>query len=644
MGKITNTLLSHISHPSRSVFAAGMGHIPAYVKVLLPAIILISMQAIPYCMQAKVKGGVSRAAVESQRVRDKARHFYLKGVEAEAQGKGDIATEYYRYAYSVDSTYPEAAYQYGIRRLTLPGDSSATPREIARSRRIIERFTNTYSGDLFPQLVYARLLDQLQMPEAYIEILEKMRGYHPTNSDIVQLLSNAYMDNRQYDKALEAIDAYSLAEGEDYESTVRKATVQIAKGDSIGALRTVDGMIAKFPRNTQYPVFKSQLYLYLDHPDSALMIAEQAERLVEPGTGGAVKLQLADIYRQQGDSLNFDAKINEALLAEDIPFETKNAILTEYLQDLIAQAGDRTRGDRLFDGLLRQYPHESSLRALSSRYAASKGDMDKAVEEIEYALDLDGQNADYWELAMMYMLSDSDWDKAYALYKKSLETLESPSIQMDLMIGNVAIMKDQYDEALKIYSEALEKHYPGQIINKPLDMNALAPYLTYETIDPLISLYRQIGDAYYFKNEFDEMKVNYENALLLNSYDPLTLNNYAYYLIKDKNRVTDESLRRADELSKSAIDVEPDNMIYQDTRAWVYFMKGEYAEALEMMQKVMEKIDSITDDESRHEYYSHYGDILYANDRKEEAVSAWEEALKAQPDDAELKNKITNGL
>lgn len=610
--------------------------------ILLP--ILVISFASQYSAARGTKGGIAQS-VEKERLRNKARHYYLRGVEAEAEGKGDIATEYYKYAYMVDTTYPEAAYQYGIRRLTLPVESSGpSADEIARTRKIIEKFTDAYPADLFPQLVYARLLDQLQMSDAYISILEKVRGYHPTNSDIVQLLSNAYMDSRQYDKALEAIDAYSLAEGEDYESTVRKATVQIAKGDSIGALGTVDKMILKYPRNPQYPVFKSQLYMYLNMPDSAMAIARKAESMVEPGTGGAVKLQIADIYREQGDSVNYDTKVYEALLTEDIPFDTKNAILTEYLQDLLTQDGDRTRGDRLFDGLLQQYPHEASLRALSSRYAASKGDMDKASEDIAYALDLDSHNSDYWELAMMYVLSDADWDKANALYKKSLDILGETSLQMDLMIGNVAMMKDDYDSALKIYQSALDKHFPGQTLNKTLDLNALAPYLTYETIDPLISLYRQIGDVYNFKGELDNVKVNYENALMLNPYDALTLNNYAYYLIKDEKDITPEGLERADELSKSAIDVAPDNLIYQDTRAWVYFNKGEYRDALEMMEKVMEQIDKITEPDEIYEYYSHYGDILYKNDMKDEAVKAWKKALDAKPDDTVLLKKIKHGF
>lgn len=603
-------------------------------------VILLVVASFAGSIQGK-NGATEREAAAR---RAKARHFYLSAARYEAEEKLDMASELYQRAYEIDTTYPEAAFQSGIRRMALLPDTSSGSTGSNLGRMMVEKFRRNYPGDLFSNLMYARMLQRGGDTREYQEILESLRRHNPTNSDIVHMLSSAYMENKEYDRALEALDDYALAEGEDFELTVARASILFEKGDTLGALEAVERMERKEPRNTRYPLFKSQLYLYSNQPDSALATALRAERLTSDGEGGNVKLHLADIYLNMGDSINYDAKTYEALLSEDIDLETKNALFAYYLQNLISGNGDKARGDRLFAGLLAQYPHEASLRELSSRYNASKKDYAKAEEDIDYAIDLDHTNENYWTLAMMYAISADKPERVKKIYAGALENLDDISTDFLLLSGNAFLMNDAPAKSVEIYEECLKRNFPGQELTRSIDMTALAPYLRADNINGLIALYRQAGDAFYELKDSKHSFINYENALALDSDDALVLNNYAYFLVEGTDTITTEALKKADEMSAKAVALDPGNMIYLDTRAWILFQKREFGEALKVMEDVIKtSAEEELPIEGNKEYYAHYGDILWMNGKKDEAAEAWKKALKDSPDDEALKLKVKQG-
>ena len=84
-----------------------------------------------------------------------------------------------------------------------------------------------------------------------------------------------------------------------------------------------------------------------------------------------------------------------------------------------------------------------------------------------------------------------------------------------------------------------------------------------------------------------------------------------------------------------ALKYEPDNANYIDTYAWVYFAKKDYVKALLYIQSAVEK------DEDNH-LLEHYGDILWFNDEKEQAIEQWKKALEQEPDNELLQRKVNN--
>ena len=82
-----------------------------------------------------------------------------------------------------------------------------------------------------------------------------------------------------------------------------------------------------------------------------------------------------------------------------------------------------------------------------------------------------------------------------------------------------------------------------------------------------------------------------------------------------------------------AVKEDPDNANFIDTYAWVYFAKKDYEKALLYIKSAIEN------DEDEH-LLEHYGDILWFNNEKEQAVEQWTKALDKDPDNETLKRKV----
>lgn len=572
--------------------------------------------------------------------RRKARHYYLSASRYEAEGKAAESAELFKKAYEADSTYAEAALEYGIRRFGMPRGDLSMSAERDRSRAIARKFIDRYPGDLFPVFLYANIMERSEELDEAVDVMERMSRLNPGNSDILQMLSGLYLDVNDAEKAMESLDAYARIEGEEPDYFVRKAGMYLALKDTAGALSTAHRMVEKNPADPASMAFLARLQDYLSMQDSALVSFRKAEEMTPPGAGGTVKMQIADFYLSKGDSVNYDAKTYEALMADDLDFETKKDVLAYYLQNLIIDDGDRARGDRLFGVLLEQYPHEPELLSLASRYSVSKKEYAKALEEIGYALDLDHTNMEYWEQAMTYCLLADEYERGEEYFRKAKEKVGTLSTSAYAVAGAMAIMNDNPSRALQIYAEELEEYFPGQKIDEPINMDALRNTLTADGVDVLAQLYQEIGDAYFKAEDMEHAFSNYENSLKLDPNSALTLNNYAYFLVRDGKEFPQETLDKADELSKRAVTLQPEQPTYLDTRAWVLFRRGEYKEAKEVQLKALELLGENPDLSEQSEFFEHLGDILFMNHEPDAALDNWRKALEGDPDNELLQRKV----
>lgn len=565
--------------------------------------------------------------------RQKARYYYFEGARKQAEGNMPQAYEYYKKAFMTDSSYVEAASAYGMNRLMVKTDTMQSGTELMNSLRLMRSYIDRYPADEYESRSYAFVASRLDtLPEA-IRVYERLDSLRPGNGVNLLQLSDAYMASQQPDKALAALDRFEQSEGKSPQLSLKKMSFMLAKGDTLAAVAEADSLIASNPREPSFRILKGNLYEVIGNNDSTLAAFKEAER-ISPDNGSA-KLALANYYKSAGDSVAYDTKLYETLLSEDFELGDKLSLLSEYLQTLLDDSSDTARGDHLFSVLSEQYPHEPAVLDLAARYSGAKGDFKDAEEQIEYAIDLDPANIEYWGSLMRFQLADDRGADAVATYRRALKHVD-PTEPLKLLYASAATLAKDYGEAEKAYGELIHSLHPGLPLTDSITDRKIRSVFSYEGLSRMNSLYTMLGDMYYSSGDLEKTFKAYDNALYFMPTSPMTLNNYAYFLAENGGDID-----RAEKMSREAIDQEPDNETYLDTYAWVLFKKKNYKEALEYQNKALEAAKAAGTAENA-EFYSHLGDILFMNGQPKEALENWKKALELNPDDKLLKKKTTH--
>lgn len=616
--------------------------------MMIPVAVLLS---VVLSCAIDVEGSGRERVAPSASARAKSRHYYLRGAQSYGEGKYDNAYEYYRKAYESDPTNSEAAVEYAIHHRAASIGEYGDTVGMKEAYRNAGNLTEQYPGDFFTVYDYISLASSMGEMEDAVKAMERFMELNPGHTAGLEALTDLYLDSNQIEKALETISQYERIEGTDVKTTIRKAGIHLAANDTVGAVSEAEKLIEEHPNEPEYYVLKGQIESYVGREDAALRSLRKAEELSEPGSGGAAKMQMSEIYRQRGDSVEYERKVYEALLTDDLPFEMKHDLLAYYLSNQLKEGKDSSKGDALFETLLEQYPHEPALQSLASRYSAAKQDYGEALDQVEYAIDLDPSNEEYRNDALRFAYLSGDYEAMERVYKEIEGYFQPVSSETMVLYGQLLSAAEKYDAALEVFQELIGREFPGIELNKPLDMSKLDKNMDMKHLNLLVTIYQDAGDIYNLKYNDDHTLTFacYENVLKLIPDNALTLNNYAYFMTRDKDRkLSDVELEKALRMSEEALKGDPGNPTYMDTRAWVLYRSGEYEAAREMIEAALEAArqeeseaaGEETEDPSHVEYYDHYGDILDALGEGEAARVYWKKALHIEPDNEKIKQKL----
>jgi tetratricopeptide (TPR) repeat protein len=208
-------------------------------------------------------------------------------------------------------------------------------------------------------------------------------------------------------------------------------------------------------------------------------------------------------------------------------------------------------------------------------------------------------NGDKPNLWNQILLINSELDDLEAIKVESKAAIELfPAQPLPYVLLGFAYLRDSsWQKAVTILEEG--KMYA--MGNRPLE----AQFLTF------------LADAHHHLGNHATSDKYFERILEANPNDVAAMNNYAYYL-----SLRQEKLDKALTITKRSNELSKDNPMFLDTWAWVHFQRGEYNEALKLMDRVAAfGIES-------GEVWEHYGDILAKLGRMEEAIAAWEKAFE----------------
>lgn len=379
--------------------------------------------------------------------------------------------------------------------------------------------------------------------------------------------------------------------------------------------------------------------------------------------------QLADINFAEGNITQAEQEYDalSGKLDDNLDLEYKLAeiyLRTNRVAEALQKYEDIFRKDRSQIGALER---AAEILFLSKNF-------DKAARYFDFLVQLAPDNTEYLKTRADLAIINQDIDKAIATYKKLIELLpDDQKIRTNLGEILSQVREEKYNPAE--YLNNMVEKYPDNIENYK---NLAYFYVNNDRIDEALNLLLEtknkfpkdadvmfiIGSLYREKGDTDQALEFLDSALvytddrlqilhlkatlleevgryelsdslyayLIKEYpeDPVAMNNYAYSLA-----VRRENLEVADKLVNKALELVPDNASYLDTKGWVLYQRGKYAEAEKYLIKALEQISTNV------EILEHLGDALAKQNKHREAQKYYQKALELDPENETIKQKIS---
>lgn len=316
---------------------------------------------------------------------------------------------------------------------------------------------------------------------------------------------------------------------------------------------------------------------------------------IEPNNGLA-NISYGDYFLKQGLKDSALVYYKRGFKSREINIEDKIGILFNYIYDPQAIVSDSTFIEELLF-VLKETHDDSRPYALSAEYYVKRKNFEKALNELEIAIDRGATAYIIWEQYIMIANYLEKNNKVKEVYKKALNEFPN-EIKLHLYCAYSLYQLGDYKESIEVCNEA--------VIIKEAEKS------------DKIQVMNQMADSYRALEEFEVSDSIFEAILEIDPENLLVRNNYSYYL-----SLRNKDLERAEELSRLTINLEPNNSTYLDTYGWILYKMGNYKEALKYLELAI-KNGAYTNGE----VLEHYGDAALKLERCSEAIEAWNEALK----------------
>ena len=533
----------------------------------------------------------------------KAEYIFVQAQCEKVKGNYDAFYDLLAYAHGIDSTNTAISFYMGMCKLRM---NNTTKEMCEQGLALMKEHFEAQPEDLYETTFYGDANMQMGHPEEALRAIKVLNELNPNRLELQARLAEAYARSGDFAQSNATYDSIAAIFGNAIQITSSKIENYMAMNDSAGALREMRNLLATAPQNDSYNIAMSGLFQHYGMSDSALYYLDRAQEYAPDN--GYIYLARAEYYSQAGDSVGYEQQIYNALTAEQLDVDSKLGVLLGHIRQQLAREDTTQRINDLFTVLIQQHPHEAKIHQLYSEYLYAKKDIKGAIEQLGYSLDVNPTDADRWRNMVILNMMDDNYADAIRVSEKALE-YNPDNVDLRRYVAGCYYQMEEYDKAIASYEETLT-----MVDSTDLVVRA-------EIITGIGDIYSQIEDTV-------KAIECYEQALELDPLNSGALNNYAYFLAQ-----RGEDLDRAERMAALAVKDDPENANFVDTYAWVYFAKKDYKMALFYIKRAVEL------DDDNH-LLDHYGDILWFNDEKEQAVEQWNKALEMDPDNQVLQRKV----
>ncbi len=399
--------------------------------------------------------------------------------------------------------------------------------------------------------------------------------YDQKNEDAYSVLEQLYLDKQDYKQAITILNKLEKITGVNEFVALEKLQIYVRMGQSEKGINEIYKLIEAFPESSQHRVLLGRIYMDQKNFEQAYEMFQEVLR-VEPENPLAC-LSLIEYYNLTSQPDKAFETITAALSNTQIDIDTKIKLLIEYSGKLTNREVALGQMENLLNILLEQYPLEEQVHSLHAIALEKTGRIEEAKKALWTMLDINPKNSDTWNKLLGYAINGNNTAEILTITEKALEVLPGTP-EWYFYRAITQMQQGDYETALQTNLSALQ-HIPS-------DKKML-----------LADFYIQIADLYYQQGDKKNAYIYYEKAYILAPQNLNLLNNYAYHLSLDSNE-----LKKAERMSAITVEKEPQNMIYLDTYAWIFYKQDNISLAKFYIERA---VDNIPEDAADPEIWEH---------------------------------------
>ncbi len=424
--------------------------------------------------------------------------------------------------------------------------------------------------------------------------------------------AEALINSKQYAKAIVVLNDIEVETGKFAEMSLAKHDMYLMLGQPEKAKAEIDLLLSENPTNVEFRMTVGQYYLDTDQYDKARSICQDIIK-INPAFG-EVYFLLGDVELRSNnvqDAMDF---YGQGFSKESVSLERKLYFVSLLMPMAFSYSGPESKivekelGDAFqtfYDPALKN----SQLHILYGDYLMQSGNKTAALEQFKIVTNLNSADYSFWKQILDLELELQDYPNLFIDAQKALELFPSqPEFYLFAGIAGYEVGK---------FSEAEEFLFLGKdlVINN----NALRA-----------EFYTQMGVMNCFQKNYTQGYANFEEAKKIDPSQAKMYGLKAYYLLQE-NKVAEAET----ELEKG-LTINPNSADVIYTKGLLLIAKKQFQNAVDFLKSAAPK------NLENGKFLELYGDALFLNGQKEDAIIIWQEALKNGNQSALLKRKIAD--
>jgi tetratricopeptide (TPR) repeat protein len=364
---------------------------------------------------------------------------------------------------------------------------------------------------------------------------------------------------------------------------------------------SIEKLLVLNPSDVNLKYSAAAAYVKIPDYNNAIRIYEDI--LITQPNNRDVQTEVIKLYFRQHRNQDAFEKYSKLINRDTADFIFKISIALSFLDASVEDKEALSVSKSIFQTLQSSYPDEWMPEFYLAVIDTRENKKDEGENRIVKLLSSVDTSIELYVQAGFYYYDQAEFRQAADIFQTG--AIKFPEdFRLNYLAGNTYYRMGKNKDALPFLEKAVKI--------SPSDLNALS----------------NLGLIYDNLKMYPETDRMYEEAFKYHPDNSLLLNNYAYHLAE-----RGEKLKEALEMSKKTIQKEPENSSYLDTYGWILYKLRDYKNAVIYIEKAIKAGKNAT-------LLDHLGDIFAAMDEIVKAVKAWNEALKLDPENQDIKYKV----